>query len=292
MSTYLFSYLQQTRQLSDKSISRDITVLDSFYNWAYKKGFAVSRPTFSFTYEKKNRRNRQGGSSAHSIKRMHKEYIDQESFEFLLENVTNKNPFINERNCLTLELGYKLGLRAAEVTHPKNLNTTKLRNLIENEPTGSSIEIDIFGKRNKWRTVIVPPDLVDNIDRFLNKRRKYYPDGPLICSTKGKILSASFASKVFRKCRIHTNSEEWKDRRFHSLRKSFATNLVAWCYLHGIDPWQMVPERMGHESSETTKIYVFFDAVYNMRTDVIRTLSLENYSFNFNKKRLRKNEKK
>jgi len=180
---------------------------------------------------------------------------------------------------LILELGYRLGLRTAEVTDPRNLNTMQLRKSIAKSSFGSAIPIGIYGKGNKYREVVIPPSLLEKFDHFIIGRRKKLVDGPLICTKNGSPLGPGFASKVFAKCRTEIGDKAWAHRSFHALRKSFATNLVGWCYNKGLDPWVLVPDRLGHDSVETTKIYIFFDAVLNSRHDVIKRLSLEGVRF-------------
>ena len=62
---------------------------------------------------------------------------------------------------------------------------------------------------------------------------------------------------------------------FHALRHTYATNLVDFCYKHGYDPWQYVPEQMGHEDKATTKEYVIFDGKLHRREKIRRALNDE-----------------
>ena len=272
ISGYLFGYLKQQRNLSNRSIKVHIAALDGFFNWAYEHGFAINKPNFSYTFEDADTEKYQGG---HDNLKLNQEYMNKPDFEQLLTAVKATNPFINERNCLVLRLGYFCGLRAFETTKPENLNTQVIREKIDAKPIGSAINIEISGKGNKVRTIIIPPRLVEDIDYFINGRRKQIPDGPLICSLNGSALNEQFASTVFKTCCTEMVEKEWNCRSFHSLRKSYATNLVAWCYENKLDPWVYVPERMGHADVNTTKQYVFFDAVLHQRHEVMRRLSLE-----------------
>ncbi|MNP04715.1 Phage integrase family protein [compost metagenome] len=60
---------------------------------------------------------------------------------------------------------------------------------------------------------------------------------------------------------------------FHALRHTYATNLVDFCYKHGYDPWQYVPEQMGHEDEATTKDYVVFDGKLHRREKIRKALN-------------------
>ncbi|MNP22688.1 site-specific tyrosine recombinase XerC [compost metagenome] len=190
---------------------------------------------------------------------------------------------MRERDELVLLFGYHCGLRTSEVTSPDNLQT---QNLIEKISEADATEhltitIPIIGKGSKVRYVLVNPYMVNKIRRFLYGARAQLPAGSLLCSVKGEPLSESHATRLFKTTRdialpelkkeiqdAYTNTPDQytvsfksiKLTVFHSLRHTFATNLVDYCYKNGIDPYQYIAEQLGHEREETTKEYITFEA--------------------------------
>ena len=78
----------------------------------------------------------------------------------------------------------------------------------------------------------------------------------------------------------------WNKRSHHKLRKCAATNWVTTCYENGDDPWIYIPQWLGHKSLWTTFKYIYFEALFHKRADVLETLSLEStkYGKKFKKK--------
>jgi integrase len=227
------------------------------------------------------------------------QYLDRALFEEVLSGVVARSDFIRERNELTLQFGFLGGLRTSEVTDRRNLITTNLRLLIsEAEKNGeNTIKVKIFGKRKKLRNVDFPPSLTKKIQNFMRGRRKNIKDGPLICSKHGDALRESFATDVFRSAKrcvqhrmpsllenlgantrnhYYVSFSAFNDLTFHCLRHTYATNLVDFCYKHGFDPWEYVPEQMGHDDEDTTKEYIVFDGLIYRREKVRRALEDEN----------------
>jgi integrase len=195
-----------------------------------------------------------------------------------------------------LKLGYHCGLRTSEVTNPRNFDTFKIRQAIEEaESKGEfSICLEIFGKGKKLRYVDFNPIITRDIKSFLEGRRSKIIDGPLICKDNGKPLSSSHATRVFKTARdisivkirkvinnTRSAANEYtvslqsvKRLVFHSLRHTYATNLVRYCYKMKIDPWVYVRDQMGHERKETTEAYIVFEANIHSRDKIRESFSL------------------
>lgn len=280
MSHYINDYLLGERKLSEKSLNPHIEALKDFYQWAWKTRLLDKPKRFSFSYSK-------GRGELSREKRnisLKSQYIAEADFILLLSNVTSNHKehksYIVERNELILCLGYMAGLRAAEVTDVRNFNTVEVRKLIEEAKKESkkAIRIEIIGKGKKLRYIDIDPALFEKIDHFISNRRLKIPDGPMIANYDGSPLSPGYASTVFgavrSKCYSSCTSKKWDSYSFHSLRHTYATNLVTWCYENGVDPKVRIPERLGHEDWQTTLNYLHFEAVKNGRSSVLEDLAL------------------
>lgn len=287
MSGYLYGHLLKSRSLTENSIVRHKTTIKMFYQHSWNVGFLDTPPTFSYTYLSNNLK-LQGESYKKVNFDLYNKYVAIDIFKYLLSNVIAQAPFEKERDELVLHIGYHCGLRTSEVTDPRNLLTADLRKLIAIavDCGQKTINIPIIGKGEKLRNIDVPPRAFVKIKKFLDGNRANIPDGPLICRRNGAPLSLEHATYVFRSAKICASAKieevitalHEKDAHmhfirkpsfmkltFHSLRHTYATNLVDFCYKHGYDPWQYVPEQMGHEDEETTEEYVVFDGKLNRR---------------------------
>jgi len=93
----------------------------------------------------------------------------------------------------------------------------------------------------------------------------------------GMPLNRQHASTVFRNAKSTCSDlikNRLKDKSYHCLRHTFATNLVTYCYETNRDPWLLVPERMGHTDRSTTLQYIAWEAYINNRIDLVISLSL------------------
>lgn len=255
----------------------------------------------SFTYQYVTTAQKQQGDGKKKVNfDLFNKYVEKKIFTHLLSSVKAQCAFAKERDELVLHLGYYCGLRSAEVTDSRNLQTQDLRARIyraeqRNEKT---ITIPILGKGEKLRQVDVPPKAFRKIKAFMEGRRKpeAIRDGSLICKRDGSSLFEEHATNTFKSARaiasariddildeIHIGEPHlyfltkpsFLKLTFHALRHTYATNLVDFCYKHGYDPWQYVPEQMGHEDKATTQDYIVFDGKLNRREKIRRELSDE-----------------
>lgn len=297
MSGYLYGHLWEAKSCTESSIERHISTIKRFYDHAWDVGMLESPPSFSYAYRSDNQKTQGNGKKKVNFD-LYNKYVASEMFDYLLSNVKAKLPFHKERDEVVLYLGYYCGLRAAEVTDSRNLQTADLNTRIANaEAAGdSTITVPIFGKGNKLRQVDVPPKAFKKIKIFLNGRRKDIENGPLICDGAGGTLSDGHATNIFKAARasgggkiqsvleaLHAKNPSlyfvketsFRMLTFHALRHTYATNLVDFCYKHGYDPWQYVPEQMGHEDEATTKEYVVFDGKLHRREKIRHALNNE-----------------
>ena len=276
MSGYLAGNLHQSRGLSHSSVQNHIAAIESFYNFCFELGIVLPKKSFTFNYTTAPQSVRLQKSN-HISAYLHKLYFSEEQFiNFVLPSVRCKNGYRSERDELILCLGFYAGLRAAEIVDKRNLCIEYLRELLSdslNKPIAHSVVLRIVGKGEKTRNIPIAPILTDRIARFLSRYFSDVQGGPLIRQANGSLLKTKkHASNVFRKARnwivAETGDERWKKRSFHTLRHIYATNKVSWCYEHGLDPWVVVPDCLGHSDVQTTFNYIYFDAVLNNRMEV------------------------
>ena len=98
------------------------------------------------------------------------------------------------------------------------------------------------------------------------------------------MTSTSYATKLFRssvneylsKNIIPAKLREYYIRWvFHSLRHTCATNFVTYCEdmdMGRYDPMLSLPQWMGHEDDDTTKLYICAEALLFKRLEVIKKL--------------------
>ncbi|MGE8410094.1 MAG: tyrosine-type recombinase/integrase [Pseudomonas sp.] len=295
MSGYLYGHLKVARSCSDTSIKRHISTLRLFYAHAWQLGMLEAPASFSYHFIPDEQK-KQGDGRKRVNFDLYNKYIEKDIFERLLGCIKAQSPFEKERDELVLHIGYYCGLRTAEVTDSRNLQTSDLRARIAHaEKAGDqTITVSVIGKGEKLRKVDIPPRAFKKIKHFLEGRRSSIADGPLICTQRGTALFSGHATNIFKSARIAASANiddvlaelHAKDPHlhfvtkpsflkltFHALRHTYATNLVDFCYKHGYDPWQYVPEQMGHEDEATTKEYVIFDGKLQRREKIRRALN-------------------
>lgn len=293
MSGYIETTLLTQHHLSKRSISRHCASIEGMYAHLTESGFSEKYFNYSFRYNDLKGFEEQGNSFLSENFKLRKKYINDQLFEVLLEHASETAEFLRARNELILQLGHKLGLRASEVTDGKNLKLDDLKCLlsISRRNKRFSCAVSIFGKRKKIREVDVPPELINMVDRFINEYDEQLKGNNLICAADGSLLSASFASRLFKRVKdvalpkLQSKLKElqeqedapytisWKSIQsltFHCLRHTYTTNLVTYCYDNKIDPFSYLPNQLGHTKSSTSKQYTdFHAAIYN--TDTLRS---------------------
>jgi tyrosine recombinase XerC len=218
------------RGLSRRSISRKITSLRTFYQFAQQRGFASANPT----------------ADLHSMKidRTLPVYVNEEAIEALL-SIPDTTSVDGARDAAILELFYSTGMRLSELVALD-------RKDIHNE----AHTVRVLGKRRKERILPVGTPAMQALKHYLSLRDQAVDAGmreitdaeAIFVNRKGKRLSGrSVYSIVHDHLRVVS---EQKHCSPHVLRHSFATHLLN----RGAD-LQAVRELLGHESLSTTQIY-------------------------------------
>ncbi|TWX67155.1 site-specific integrase [Colwellia demingiae] len=292
MTGYLNGYRVQKLKNSPETVNYHATILNEFYKKMANLGISDNLKNISFTWEGlKKVKNKKEVLSTEILQI----YMDKKSFEEdVLANITATSAFKRERDEIALKLGYYAGFRTHELVSYDNLNVKELRKLLPKQKdwTPKSMKLKIMGKGNKMRSAQVSVELAEAIYNFIWNRGSHLT-GSLMAAKSGKdLVDKKFGTKLFERCvkaRILKgveNIDDWLARRYHTLRKCYATNSVTYCYKKGKDPMVFVSQWMGHTDYEMTKIYVFYYAVVMGRVDILNTLSLKDSRYErYNKKK-------
>jgi integrase/recombinase XerD len=174
------------------------------------------------------------------------EYLNREEINALLASA-DLSTWIGRRDRTLLLLAVQTGLRVSELT---SLNC-------QDVVLGTGAHVHCQGKGRKHRCTPLRPETVTILDAWLRERHGR-PDDPLFASIRGGKLSrdaierllAKYTSIAAEKCR----SLQRKNVSPHALRHSAAMDLLQ----HGVDR-SVIALWLGHESVETTQIYLHAD---------------------------------
>ncbi|MGP9635148.1 tyrosine-type recombinase/integrase [Halomonas sp. AOP43-A1-21] len=279
-------YLENDRAVKLKSSSLEgcISRLKKFFEWCYENGWLEETFKYSWKlshermYELKQHQAQLASTDPFSL---FSQYISPAEFKYFLSFNPRKRSFERERDEIILKLAYLSGFRSAETVNPVNITLTRIKKAVINaESRGfKGFYLDIIGKGRdggKVRTVYIPSELKGQIISFMRGtlKRKCPKADLLICKvnkSKSAPLETHHATSLFgetlRKLLAQGaigDSSAWraheKDRRFHSLRHSYATNFATEIRL-GNGAEKVLQERMGHSHITTTHIYLHFEAV-------------------------------
>jgi len=152
----------------------------------------------------------------------------------------------NPRNALIIQLMLLLGLRVSEVA-ALNLNDINLHNKT----------ITIHGKGNKERTLPLPEELIESINKYLSVRPNVKTNALLISRNRRRITVRriqDIVKQIVDELKFNQGKEYEPYRRkitSHKLRHTFATLSAQ----NGVDILTL-KDLLGHASVRTTQIYV------------------------------------
>ena len=174
------------------------------------------------------------------------EFLNREEIDALLASA-DSSTWIGRRDRTLLLLAVQTGLRVSELT---GLNCRDVA-------LGTGAHVHCQGKGRKHRCTPLRPETATMLDAWLRERHGR-PDDPLFASIRGGKLSrdaierllAKYTSIAAEKCR----SLKRKKVSPHALRHSAAMDLLQ----NGVDR-SVIALWLGHESVETTQIYLHAD---------------------------------
>lgn len=159
-------------------------------------------------------------------------FINEEELDLILEKTTNQNL----KNIFTV--AFYTGMRLAEILNMKSSWIDTQQNIITLKNS-----IDFTTKSKKERIIPIHPRIASiviksnsNADDFIFNRKSDVK------------FNSNYVSKQFKKALRAAKLNE--DIHFHTLRHSFASNLVQ----RGVNLY-VVKELLGHEDIKTTQVY-------------------------------------
>ena len=212
--------------ISNRSINRKTSSLNSYYKFLLKIDVIVSNPLTKHKALKTN-------------KKVQIPFSEQE-MKLVLEKLSLERDFEGLRNKLIVELFYATGIRRIELIQIK-LSDIDLHNKT----------LKVLGKRNKERYMPLINIVIDSLDSYMIERNslKFIKDKEYLFLTKkgAKI----YETLVYRIINDYFSNVSSKVKRSpHILRHSFATHLLS----QGAN-LNAVKELLGHSSLAATQVY-------------------------------------
>ena len=213
-------------ELSNRSINRKISALNTYYKFLLKVGDIKSNPL----------------SKHKALKTSKKIQIpfSETEIKTVLDDLKFEDDFESLRDRLIIEMFYSTGIRRIELVE------IKLSRLDLDNKT-----LKVLGKRNKERIVPLLDSVIDAVRKYLTKRnelKSVSEDEYLFLTKKGLKI---YETLVYRIINEYFSLASSKVKRSpHILRHSFATHLLN----QGAD-LNAVKELLGHSSLAATQVY-------------------------------------
>ncbi len=245
-SENILDYLSSRKKLSERSQSRMLSALRSFFNWMLVEGYIDENPCDKVDMPKL-------GVYLPSV-------LSVDEVDAIINSI-NRTDWIGLRDKAILEVLYGCGLRVSEAVG------LRISGLYLDEGF-----IRIIGKGNKERLVPLGEMACDAIRNYLDMRPAPADSGSddiLFLNCFAKSFSRVSMFKLVKKQALLAGVT--KEISPHTFRHSFATHLVE----NGAD-LRVVQEMLGHESITTTEIYTHIETAtwqkdildYHPRSDV------------------------
>lgn len=211
--------------LSNRSVNRKVSALNSFYKFLIKVGNIQTSPLAKHKALKVQ-------------KKVQIPFSEQEIHEVLCQDMGND--FTMVRNKLIVELLYSTGMRRSELI---NLNL--------NDIDFDQKQIKVLGKRNKERFIPLIAPVIETLKVYLEHHHNYSyssKSSPLFITIRGQRIYNTLVYRIVNEYFTKVSSKVKKSP--HILRHSFATHLLN----QGAD-LNAVKELLGHSSLAATQVY-------------------------------------
>ena len=217
-------YLKEEK-LNEKSISRNISCLKSFYKFLVIEKYVSKNPSDSIFIPK--------------IKKSLPKILTEEEVLILLDIKLTDN--YSYRNKAMLELMYATGLRVSELVN------LKLQDIDLNQDI-----VRTMGKGSKERIIPIGDYAKEYLEKYLYEYRgtmlKKSSNEYLFLNNHGKKMTRQGFFKIIKNIAKEKGID--KDLSPHTLRHSFASHLLK----YGAD-LRTIQELLGHSDISTTQIY-------------------------------------
>jgi integrase/recombinase XerD len=228
-------YLEKQRQVSVRTRNTRLAALHSFFRYV-----AFSEPAFALLCQR--------------VLAIPAKRYERGPIEFLLENECNAlieapdtSKWLGRRDHALLLLAIQTGLRNSEII-------SLTRQYVQ---LGTGAHVRCLGKGRKARCTPLQPDAVKILESWLTENRSR-DDDPVFPSSRGGFLSRDALERLVKRHVISAsqNCPSLKGRKItpHTLRHSAAMALLR----RGVD-LTVIALWLGHESTETTMIYMHAD---------------------------------
>ena len=226
----ILQYLSTSKKVSERSQSRFLSALRSFYDWMQIEGYMSENPCDRVDMPKL-------GVYLPSV-------LSVQEVEAVINSI-DRSDWIGSRDKAILEVLYGCGLRVSEAVG------LRISGLYLDEGF-----IRIIGKGNKERLIPLGDMACNAVRAYLDVRPQPadpQSDDLLFLNRFGKSFSRVSMFKLIKKQALIAGIS--KEISPHTFRHSFATHLVE----NGAD-LRVVQEMLGHESITTTEIYTHIEA--------------------------------
>lgn len=202
--------------------------LNTFFDWAMKRGYIEKNPMGVVSRPKNN--------TEHRVK-----YLDKTEIKKLLKAVDrNPDKVMGLRDKTAISLDLATGLRVSALL---NIN-------IEDIDFDNNV-IKVIEKRQKVRNIYIGENIKELLREWIEVRNKAFTDvntTALFVSQKKNRLSVDSASEMLEK---YCAAAGIKRITFHKIRSTAACTLAK----AGL-PLKAIQKQLGHSSSQTTLIYL------------------------------------
>ena len=226
----ILDYLSSRMQLSERSQSRMLSALRSFFNWMLVEGYMNENPCDKVDMPK--------------LGRYLPDVLSEEEVTAIIDSV-DRSTWQGLRDRAILEVLYGCGIRVSEAVG------LKISCLYFNDGF-----IRVIGKGNKERLVPVNEMAQSALEAYLEVRPQptdAESDDLVFLNRFGRSLSRQTMFKMVKTQALLADVR--KEISPHTFRHSFATHLVE----HGAD-LRVVQEMLGHESITTTEVYTHIES--------------------------------
>ena len=214
------------KEISNRSINRKVSALNSYYKFLVKIGDIESNPLVKHKALK-------------TSKKIQIPFSETE-IASVLDELNFENDFEGIRDKLIIELFYSTGIRRIELVELK-LNSLDLNNKT----------IKVLGKRNKERFVPLLESVIQTIKKYIARRNELeviIEKDALFLTKKGVKIYETLVYRIINQYFSKASTKVKKSP--HILRHSFATHLLN----QGAD-LNAVKELLGHSSLAATQVY-------------------------------------
>ena len=230
-----------TSRLSDATKKNYRIALLGLFTYIDKQNETENGNSYMYKIELKNWGGLSGKSGTKLPSFMNKDEINKFLIAIDEYKFTEKTSY---RNKLIIKMIIYTGIRVSEML---NLD---LKDIYKEEDV---YLLQIKGKGNKPRVVMIKTNIIENDLNNWLKIRVCNDNDLLVCNQKGNRLSQSYVSRVVENILISAGIRKEKNGA-HMLRHSFATLLYQ--KHHDLI---LVQEALGHADINTSRIYTHFD---------------------------------